>query len=289
MDKEFKTLLECSYIHIPGIQDKTEVRIWEMGILSWDDMEDRFSDNDLPFKNTDVVKSYIGGSKSALEKGNIRFFKENFPKREYWRFYPAFKDKTLFLDIETNGLSKEDCEITVIGTLYQGTFRSFVSGVNLQEIVPLLEESRLIVTYNGDQFDIPFLEKAFSMDNIPYVSLDLRWILKRLGYSGGLKSIEEQLDIKRPDYLKGVSGHSAVMLWEEYKSKKLNALNILRRYCLEDVKNLIILLHIAYNKLLIESEFPGANPLPELFKWAINIDCDYSLIDEIKKKSRKDK
>jgi len=79
-----------------------------------------------------------------------------------------------------------------------------------------------------------------------------------------------------------VNGYTAVLLWEKYQSRRLNALNVLRRYCLEDVKNLVFLLHIAYNRLCKELKFPQKiKPLSEKFKWEIKINCDFSIIDEI--------
>jgi uncharacterized protein YprB with RNaseH-like and TPR domain len=284
MNEEFDTLLESSFIHIPGISEKTEKKIWNMGILTWEDLERNISELKNLTENLDVIKSYIGGSKRALKSFNINFFKENFPSREYWRLYPKFKSRTLFLDIETNGLSKELQEITVIGTYYQGKFKTFVNGINLYDFVPLLEDCFMIVTYNGNLFDIPYIERTFNVKKKNYISLDLRWILKRLGYKGGLKSIEKQLGIERPEYLKDLDGYSAVLLWEKYKNKNYGALHILRRYCLEDVKNLVFLLHIAYNKLCEMTEFPQKiKPLSDKFKWEIKIDCNISIIEEIRK------
>jgi len=282
MNKGFDTLLEYSFIHIPGIKEKTEKKMWEMGILTWDDMQKNILNPEIPVYNRDLVKSYIIGSKRALENVNIGFFRENFPKKEYWRIYPEFKERTLFLDVETNGLVKELNEITVIGTLYKGKFRSFINGINLHDVIPLIEDCLIIVTYNGNLFDIPYIERTFNIWKKNYISLDLRWVFKRLGCSGGLKSIEKQLGINRPDYLKDVNGYTAVLLWEKYQSRRLNALNVLRRYCLEDVKNLVFLLHIAYNRLCKELKFPQKiKPLSEKFKWEIKINCDFSIIDEI--------
>src|SRR4030042_1657920 len=103
MNEEFDTLLESSFIHIPGISENTEKKIWNMGILTWEDLEKNVSELENITENLDVIKSYISGSKRALKSFNINFFKENFPSREYWRLYPNFKSRTLFLDVETNG------------------------------------------------------------------------------------------------------------------------------------------------------------------------------------------
>ncbi|NVM01281.1 MAG: ribonuclease H-like domain-containing protein [Candidatus Helarchaeota archaeon] len=254
-----------------------------MGILTWDNMQENISNPEIPIYNRNLVESYIIGSKRAMENVNIGFFRENFPKKEYWRLYPKLKERTLFLDVETNGLAKELNEITVIGTLYKGKFKSFINGINLQDVIPLIEDCFMIVTYNGSLFDIPCIERTLDIEKKNYISLDLRWIFKRLGYSGGLKSIEKQVGINRPDYLKDVNGYTAVLLWRKYQTRSLNALNVLRRYCLEDVKNLVFLLHFAYNRLCKEIKFPQKiKPLTEKFKWEIKISCDFSIIEEIR-------
>jgi len=46
----------------------------------------------------------------------------------------------------------------------------------------------------------------------------LRYVLKSLGYSGGLKSCEKALGLDRGD-LDGVDGYFAVLLWRDYQKK----------------------------------------------------------------------
>lgn len=82
----------------------------------------------------------------------------------------------------------------------------------------VVNEYKVIVTYNGKTFDIPFIERYFGI-KIPHAQLDLRYILYSLGYSGGLKSCERQSGIGRTGSLADVDGFFAVLLWNDYTKK----------------------------------------------------------------------
>jgi len=59
----------------------------------------------------------------------------------------------------------------------------------------------MIVTFNGTCFDVPFIKKIFPEINFNQIHIDLRYFLKRLGLSGGLKIIENEMNIKRSDWI----------------------------------------------------------------------------------------
>jgi uncharacterized protein YprB with RNaseH-like and TPR domain len=87
------------------------------------------------------------------------------------------------------------------------------------------------------------------------VQIDLRYVLKSLGYSGGLKGCEAQLGIDRGD-LTGVDGFFAVLLWNDYvQSGNEKALETLLAYNIEDVVNLETLMVMAYNMKVRETPF----------------------------------
>jgi uncharacterized protein len=66
------------------------------------------------------------------------------------------------------------------------------------------------VTYNGSAFDMVKLKKFGVTFIVPH--LDLKPLCSRLGLKGGLKNIEKQLGIFRPDHLQG----SAVDAWKAF-------------------------------------------------------------------------
>jgi uncharacterized protein len=60
-----------------------------------------------------------------------------------------------------------------------------------------LSRYKLILSFNGSSFDLPFLEKKYPglIPKVPHI--DIRHLCARTGLIGGLKNIEKQLGIKR--------------------------------------------------------------------------------------------
>ena len=107
----------------------------------------------------------------------------------------------------------------------------------------------VVCTFAGKSFDIPVLKTVFPNMYIPPVHIDLRWVLKRLGYTGGLKRIECRLDLARPQEVQGLDGYDAVRLWAEHKAGSPKALDTLLQYNACDIINLKPLLEMAVPRL----------------------------------------
>ena len=72
---------------------------------------------------------------------------------------------------------------------------------------------------------------------------------KKLGYSGGLKKIEKELDIDR-DLEEDMDGKDAIRLWKKYEQKNdEEALQKLVKYNQYDTENLQRLLEIVHEQL----------------------------------------
>jgi len=179
-----------------------------------------------------------------------------------WRLFPEFRDEVAYLDIETTGLGLPPAGAVTTVVLYDGRAVSwFVQGQNLHEFPEAVSRYKILVTYNGKCFDIPFLERFFRMP-LPQTHIDLRYLLASLGYKGGLKGCESQLGIGRGD-LEGVDGYFAVLLWEEYmRQGSREALDTLLAYNIQDTVNLETLMVKAYNLKLQETPFAGTHELP---------------------------
>ncbi len=240
-------MLVNSFIHAPGVGPKTELALWEAGLTCWDECSPDLLDFVGPTRRARIVE-HLRESAVALGKHRASFFQECMPSREIWRLYPEFEEKTVFLDIETTGLSSSWDDITVISLFDGREPRALVKGRDLAEFPSLIKKYSLIVTYNGATFDLPFLHAKFRAFKKNYAHIDLRYPLARLGYAGGLKTIEKRAGIRREGALAGVDGFMAVMLWYEYKRGNRKALNTLLRYALEDVVNLKPLMEFTYNR-----------------------------------------
>ena len=149
-------MLRQTFMHIPGIGQKTESRLWQDGIDDWRRVDpDRLN---LGPKRRQLFVRYLERSQSELESGNARFFADNLPAGAHWRLLPEFRPRVAYLDIETTGLMQPMDHITTIA-LYDGhRVRHYVHGQNLDQFVNDIAGYDLLVTYNGKCFDVPCLE-----------------------------------------------------------------------------------------------------------------------------------
>ena len=238
-------MLRQTFIHIPGVGQKTERKLWRQGIRSWQDARDNGKGLGQGAPGLNRIREHLRESEVQRKARNILFFLEHLPKPETWRLYPDFAKDLVFLDVETTGLSIAYDEITVIGLYDLRNVRFFIRGHNLHEFPSALDPYKLMVTFNGSRFDLPFVRTAFPGIKLPPGHLDLRFLLRRLGLSGGLKRIEGQLNIARSRRLEGVSGYEATVLWNRYLRGDRSALELLLEYNHADIVNLRTLLDYA--------------------------------------------
>jgi len=150
-----------------------------------------------------------------------------------------------YLDIETDRRG----HLTVIGIfLEQGEFiQLYGAHINTVNVETILEKATIIVTFNGDRFDLPVIKKHLNLDvKATHRSLDLFTVKKKLGLKGGLKQLEQLFGITR--HTEGLNGYDAMLLWEMYnktdtiaEEERHSALNLLLEYNREDVMNLVAL------------------------------------------------
>jgi len=242
-------VLRNTFIHIPGIGKNTENQIWQSNILNWEEFLEHHHKLPLSQSRKDQINFHLQRSIQAYQAQDHQFFINEIPSKEHWRAYPELKNNCCFLDIETTGLSKYHHEITLIG-LYNGQeSKIFVQGKNLPEFEKEIEKYPMLVTFNGRCFDLPFIQAKFPALNLNKYHIDLRYALRELGYVGGLKKIEQELNLSRDYDLQGIDGFEAVRLWHRYKRGDPEALNLLVRYNRADIENLKFLMDFAFEKL----------------------------------------
>ncbi len=264
-------MIKNTFLHIPGIGIKTEQRFWDTGIHQWDDLV-KGSRIRLLQSKADFITGYLQESKQNLDSCNPNYFSDLLPARHHWRLFPEFRSAAVYLDIETTGLDSWRNEITTIA-LYDGrSIHCYVNGQNLDDFLNDIEKYKVIVSYNGKCFDVPFIESYFRI-KLNHAHIDLRYILGSLGYTGGLKACETQLGIDRGD-LSGIDGFFAVLLWHDYqKGGNQKALETLLAYNIQDVLTLENLMVMAYNMKLESTPFyENLLPAPTLPNNPFNVD-----------------
>lgn len=215
--------------------------------MRWDDL---LAQGKTPLgpARTRRLEAGLEASLDALGQGDHRFFQQRLPSREAWRAFGEFRDSVAYLDIETTGMATEEDGVTLIG-LYDGhRMRSYVGG-EAEAFPDDLARYRLLVTFNGASFDLPFLRRALPSLSLDQIHIDLRHVFARLGVKGGLKAIERRMGIDRTPRTRHLQGWDAVDLWERHQRGDDEALEVLIEYNREDVVNLEPLAEMAYDGL----------------------------------------
>ena len=232
-------LLRRSFLHLPGISAPEEARLWDEGISDWKDLIRHTPVQlDLYRKRGSVLQSAVEASEEALAGRDIAFFAKRLPKRELYRVAASFPESCVFLDIESTGLSTFYDRVTLVGWSVGSTYTALVDPGRIEQLERDLHEHPIVVTFNGSLFDLPFLAKSFKMDWSGLFHVDLRYLAKRVGLTGGQKKIEVEIGLTREGSLEGIAGAEAVALWFDYKEGDLNALRDLVRYNHADIEGM---------------------------------------------------
>ncbi len=254
-------MLRNTFLHLPNIGRITEKALWERGITDWDSLLARIDEAPLGTADRDQTQRSAELSIQALQDGQHQFFAPALGLGEAWRAWTDFRESCVYLDIETDGGQSGDA-ITMIG-LYDGKdFRALIKDDNLAEFPDIISHYSMIVTFFGSGFDVPMLQKKFRNVEFDHIHLDLCPTLRKLGYRGGLKSIEKQLGISRVEDAEGLTGLDAVRLWREYIRGNDASLETLVAYNREDVVNLEWLADFTYRRLKAATFDSVATTLP---------------------------
>lgn len=171
--------------------------------------------------------------------------------RKRWPAWPWLEDRerVLFLDIETTGLSRYYDTLTLVGYQVGCEHRVHVAGEDSSRLLSDLSAAACVVTYNGTLFDLPFLRDSFPNLRIECPHLDLRFAARRVGLVGGQKAIEQEIHSDVRKGLEDVDGRSAVLLWHRYLRGDVQALRELISYNLADVSGMRDILDVVCRRM----------------------------------------
>lgn len=245
-------MLRRTFIHLDGIGPGLEKRLWQEGILSWDQFAEAERLPGISVSRKAELVRRLEADRAALDDPG--FWAARLPGPEMWRLYQRFKDSIAYLDIETDGrYAQGGGLISVIGVYDGRAYRAFIDGYNLDLFEEFISRFKVLVTFNGSSFDVPILKAWIPGLSLPPAHIDLIHPLRRLGYRGGLKKIEPLFGLNRPTGVAGLSGHDAGGLWHEYRNGDQGALSLLVRYNRQDTVNLRELMRWTYRLMQKES------------------------------------
>lgn len=252
-------MLRNTFQHLRGITSRREGSMWNDGVLDWVALRHVLNPQPSLFGDSPqehAISQQLDASEIALSTGDAGLFARLLDRREHYRICLAFPRETLFLDIETTGLSRYYDHITVIGWALGPQYGFFVKGQDDAAFRQALVAAKAVVTFNGSLFDLPFIAHEFPEYDFPPVHVDLRFLGKRAGLSGGQKDIERQLGIARKVELANIAGEAAPILWNEYTRGDLESLRLLLEYNAADIWGMKQIFDVVVRRVLESYGFP---------------------------------
>lgn len=245
-------MLTSTFVLLKGIGPGTERRLWEDGVTDWDIFLKQASVPGISSARKTWYDEDLSAAVSWLKAGRADLFGTRLKSRDHWRLFETFRHRTLYLDIETTGMSASTGHVTIVGLYRNGRMSSLVRGENLTEerLRDELDRTDLLVTFFGTGFDIPYLQAVYPRLDFKKPHFDLCFAARRLGLQGGLKVIERAVQIGRDADLEGLDGWDAVRLWHQWRGGDEAALDRLLRYNAADTRNLERLAEWLYERMV---------------------------------------
>lgn len=247
-------MIRNTFVMLPSVGAKKERAIWESGIRTWDDF---ISSDSVPAMRPEVKERgdiLLTQACELLDDRDCSALADITPKPEHWRLFGDFRDGASYLDIETDGLSR-DALVTVVTVHSSRGTVTLTEGIDLspETLSDALEGTEILVTFNGSCFDVPVLRNSFPEVDFDYPQFDLRFASRKVGYRGGLKPLEIDLGITRADEIDGMDGADAVRLWKMWERHgDRDSLDILTEYNRADTVNLERIADVIYGRLVRE-------------------------------------
>lgn len=241
-----------TFSHLPGIGEKLEQRIWRSGVLTWDDFLAAPQLEGISAQRKNLYDLKLAACRTALDGRDAEYLAEALKRRDHWRLFETFRGEAVCLDIETNGYHPTQGGYPTVVGLHDG-FDSvtLVHGENLtaENLNRHLAGYKMLITFYGAGFDIPFLLATLPGVRFALPHFDLCFAAKRLDIKGGLKSLEVRFGMVRDGSVQGMNGYDAVRLWERARHGDLEARELLLTYNREDTAHLLPLADILYEKM----------------------------------------
>jgi DEAD/DEAH box helicase domain-containing protein len=143
--------------------------------------------------------------------------------------------KKIVFDIETSNIYSDvgsndpvDLNISVVGVYeYEGDKYTAFLQEDFSKLWPIIENADMLITFNGDHFDIPLLNKYYAGDLFKIKSVDL---LKEMHAIAGRRMKLDQIAEGTLGIHKSGHGLEATKWWRDGEIEKV------KNYCLDDVR-----------------------------------------------------
>lgn len=245
-------MIKNTFLFLDKISHIKEKNLWKNGISDWHSFIHVKKAPGISKKRKIIHDLVLKEASKNFYDGNASWFASRLPLSEQWRCYYHFKENVLFLDIEVSHV--DSGYITCMTLADENNTMTFIRGINLDmdHIKKIISRYDVIITFNGNIFDIPFLNKKnknFIKDKLCW---DLRTSCNRLGLKGSLKDIEKRLNIKRQNkIIERLHNGDPYLLWKIFNATKDRYyLDLLVGYNQEDTLNLQFMADKLYPRLV---------------------------------------
>ncbi len=228
-------MLRKSFILFSGIGAKKERRLWSEGAMDWSDLFSKSAPS-----GTSAVRFELENAEANYAAQHDAYFYDLLPSGERWRMLSSFSKRFAFIDVELDRFSRY-AEPTLLGICRGGLYIPLVRGFNLdsKSVEQALNGADVLVTYNGRRHDIHFLRQLLGREGRRLRMIDLRFVARKAGFSGGLKQLERTIGVERSRYVELAAHGQTARLWKMWKSNgSRSALELLMAYNKEDTCNL---------------------------------------------------
>ena len=247
-------MIRNTFVLLPSVGAKKERAIWESGVRTWDDFVS--SENVCTMKpqakeRNDII---LTQAMELMDDGECGALADMTPRSEHWRLFGDFREGAKYLDIETDGLSR-DALVTLVTVHSPKETVTLTEGIDLspETLADALEGTEILVTFNGSCFDVPVLRNSFPEVDLDIPQFDLRFASRKVGYRGGLKPLEMDRGIRREEDIDGMDGADAVRLWHAWaRHDDRDSLDTLTEYNRADTVNLERIADVIYGRLVRE-------------------------------------
>jgi len=132
----------------------------------------------------------------------------------------------IFQDVGSNNPADLDISVVCIYEYENDKYSSFLQE-DFNKLWPIIENTDQFITFNGDHFDIPLLDKYYPGDLFKIKSVDL---LKEMQKSAGRRMKLDQIAEGTLNTHKSGHGLDAIKWWRDGEVEKVI------KYCVDDVR-----------------------------------------------------
>src|SRR5271156_1677135 len=96
-------MLLHTFCHVPGVGPFTEQKLWKSGLMTWQELLDRFVRTGSPRLRDGWVNA-LNESFLRYENRDFAYFGQKLRPKDCWRLYHEGRSRCVYLDIETDAI-----------------------------------------------------------------------------------------------------------------------------------------------------------------------------------------